>query len=78
MRRISVRSFGLLTATAAVAALGVTAMATLTTTTTPAVAQGNACVSACNSQHNQCRIATKGSSSCDSQLQACLRACIKP
>jgi hypothetical protein len=39
--------------------------------------QGNACVSSCNSAHTQCRIATKGSASCDAQLQACLRPCIK-
>jgi hypothetical protein len=50
---------------------------------TPAAAQGvilvqgNACVSSCNTSHTQCRIATKGSASCDAQLQACLRACIK-
>jgi hypothetical protein len=58
-------------------AFGVTTFATLTATATPAVAQGNACVSSCNAAHSQCRIVTKGSSSCDAQLQVCLRACIK-
>jgi F0F1-type ATP synthase membrane subunit c/vacuolar-type H+-ATPase subunit K len=62
---------------AALVALGAAAFATLTATATPAIAQGNACVAACNAAHNQCRIATKGSSSCEAQLQVCLRACIK-
>jgi hypothetical protein len=33
------------------------------------------CASACRNQHNQCRIATKGSPSCDAQLTQCLRGC---
>lgn len=40
-----------------------------------AEAQGNACAAQCYAQHNQCRMATKGSASCDAQLTACLRGC---
>jgi hypothetical protein len=40
-----------------------------------AEAQGNACAAQCYAQHNQCRMATKGSPSCDAQLTACLRGC---
>ncbi len=40
------------------------------------LAQGNSCTDACRAQHNQCRIATKGSPSCDVQLQACMQRCI--
>jgi len=36
----------------------------------------NSCQQSCRAQWNQCRIATKGSSSCDAQLQACMQACI--
>lgn len=42
-----------------------------------ALAQGNACASACRSAYNDCRIATKGSSSCDAQYQSCLQGCVK-
>jgi hypothetical protein len=42
-----------------------------------ALAQGNACASSCRSAYNDCRISTKGSSSCDAQYQACLRSCVK-
>lgn len=42
-----------------------------------AVAQGNACASACRSAYNDCRIATKGSASCDAQYQACLQGCVR-
>ena len=38
-------------------------------------AQGNQCAAQCYGQHNQCRLATKGSPSCDAQLTACLRGC---
>ncbi|MCL4766075.1 MAG: hypothetical protein KJZ80_07580 [Hyphomicrobiaceae bacterium] len=40
------------------------------------LAQGGACTSDCRAQYNQCRIATKGSSSCDAQFAACMRRCI--
>ena len=39
------------------------------------VAFANACAQRCYAQHNQCRIATKGSPSCDAQLTSCLRSC---
>lgn len=39
------------------------------------VAQAGQCVQQCRSAHNQCRISTKGSPGCDSQLQACLDSC---
>lgn len=38
-------------------------------------AVANSCASACHAAHNQCRIATKGSPSCDAQLTQCLRGC---
>jgi len=34
------------------------------------------CAAQCRDQHNRCRIATKGSPSCDAQLQACLQGCL--
>ena len=40
-------------------------------------AEANACAAGCRQQHNQCRIQTKGSSSCDAQLQRCLQGCIR-
>ncbi|MGB3719813.1 MAG: hypothetical protein DIU63_02110 [Proteobacteria bacterium] len=40
------------------------------------LAQGGACTSSCRAQYNQCRIATKGSPSCDAQFAACMRRCI--
>jgi hypothetical protein len=70
-------SRGGIVAAAAVVALVFTASASLTTVVSPAAAQGNACVATCKSSHNQCRIATKGSASCDGQLQACLQGCLK-
>ena len=38
-------------------------------------ATANQCANACYAAHNQCRVATKGSPSCDSQLSACLARC---
>lgn len=40
------------------------------------LAQNGACTASCRSQYNQCRIATKGASSCDAQFAACMRRCI--
>jgi hypothetical protein len=40
------------------------------------LAQSGACTSACRAQYNQCRIATKGSPSCDAQFAACMQRCI--
>ena len=34
------------------------------------------CASLCRQRHNQCRIATKGASRCDADLQRCLKSCI--
>ena len=42
-----------------------------------AFGQGNACASTCRSAYNDCRIATKGSASCDAQFQACLQGCVR-
>jgi hypothetical protein len=39
------------------------------------IAQGG-CTEACRAQYNQCRIATKGSASCDAQFAACMQRCI--
>ena len=39
------------------------------------LAQSDQCVQQCRNDHNQCRIKTKGSPSCDSQLQACMDSC---
>jgi hypothetical protein len=40
------------------------------------VAEANSCVASCRAAHSQCRIATKGSPSCDAQLQSCLSGCL--
>lgn len=34
------------------------------------------CAANCRQQHNQCRIATRGASRCDTQLQRCLQGCL--
>ena len=41
-------------------------------------ARADDCAGQCRARHNQCRIQTKGSPSCDGQLQACLQSCFKP
>jgi hypothetical protein len=38
-------------------------------------AQGNACASTCRAAYSDCRIASKGSPSCDAQFQACMQSC---
>jgi hypothetical protein len=40
------------------------------------VAQDNSCASVCQTQHDQCRVQTKGSPACDAARQRCLQACI--
>jgi hypothetical protein len=40
------------------------------------LAQSGACTDNCRAQYNQCRIATKGSPSCDAQFAACMQRCI--
>ena len=42
----------------------------------PAGAQNASCQQSCRAQHSQCRISTKGSSSCDAALHSCLQSCI--
>ena len=37
----------------------------------------SSCVSSCRAAHSDCRLRTKGSASCDGQLQACLQSCLK-
>lgn len=39
------------------------------------LAQPDQCIQQCRSAHNQCRIQSKGSPSCDAQLQSCLDSC---
>lgn len=39
-------------------------------------AAANSCAASCRAAHSQCRISTKGSPSCDAQLQSCLQACL--
>jgi hypothetical protein len=56
-------------------ALAGTAAAQQQTARPLAVAQ-DSCSAACRTAHSQCRIATKGSPSCDAQLMACLQRCI--
>lgn len=40
------------------------------------VAQDASCANACQSEHDRCRVQTKGSPSCDGARQRCLQACI--
>jgi hypothetical protein len=40
-------------------------------------ASANACGSACQKAYNQCRIATKGSPSCEAQYTQCMQRCRK-
>jgi hypothetical protein len=40
------------------------------------VAEQSSCASTCQARHDQCRVATKGSPSCDSERQQCLQACL--
>jgi hypothetical protein len=55
--------------------LGIAVLGIVLMTGAPS-AFANSCQQSCRAQWNQCRIATKGSSSCDAQLQACMQACI--
>jgi hypothetical protein len=40
-------------------------------------AAADGCAAGCRSAYNQCRIATKGSSSCEAQFTACMQSCRK-
>ncbi len=40
------------------------------------MAEDSTCATACQSSHDHCRVATKGSSKCDADRQRCLQACL--
>ena len=42
----------------------------------PIVIAEDSCANACQAEHNQCRVSTKGSPSCDAARQRCLQSCI--
>lgn len=42
----------------------------------PPAHANNSCAASCRAAHSQCRISTKGSPSCDAQLQSCLQGCL--
>lgn len=42
-----------------------------------AVAQSTSCASECQTQHDRCRVQTKGSPSCDAERQRCLEICLQ-
>lgn len=71
------RSFMMLAALALAAGAAGIGLALGDGTSSCANAQNNACVAACRAAHNDCRIRTKGSASCDAQFQACMQSCIK-
>jgi hypothetical protein len=74
MRR---RSIFLAAGLVCVAALTGMAVLFADATLSCASAQSSSCAAACRAAHNDCRIATKGSPSCDAQFQACLLDCRK-
>lgn len=65
----SAMKVGMKTALACLAIIAAVGSATMQ------LANADNCVSQCRNAHNQCRIATKGSPSCDAQLQACMDSC---
>jgi hypothetical protein len=73
MNVIDRRSLWALAAVAVVAAL--LAVSGLVATR-PAEAEGG-CGESCRSAYNQCRIATKGSSTCEATFTSCMQTCIK-
>lgn len=42
----------------------------------PIIIVQDSCASACQAQHDRCRVETKGSPSCDAARQRCLQACL--
>jgi hypothetical protein len=38
-------------------------------------AEADGCAASCRSAYNQCRIATKGSPSCEGQFTSCMQSC---
>lgn len=64
---VMTRAAGLATSAAIAAAVSLFAVTS---------AAADQCVDKCRAANNQCRIATKGTSSaCDSQMQACIDGC---
>lgn len=39
------------------------------------IVAANSCAAQCRAEHNKCRLRTKGASSCDAALNACLQGC---
>lgn len=52
------------------------ALASFTSSPGPAHAQNASCQQSCAAQRTQCRIATKGSASCEAAYHSCLQACV--
>ncbi len=71
------KSFAVLAGMAAVSAFAGLAVLFGDANASCAFAQGNACATSCRAAYNDCRIATKGSASCDAQFQACMRGCLR-
>jgi hypothetical protein len=40
------------------------------------VADSTSCASACQAEHDKCRVETKGGPACDARRQRCLQACL--
>ena len=69
---------GVTVVAARAAAEPATATGSQAVTVTPTPVSGNAsCASTCQAHHDQCRVQTKGSSSCDAERQRCLQACLQ-
>ena len=39
-------------------------------------AKADGCTDACRAKHNECRVQTKGSPQCDTQVNACVQQCL--
>lgn len=63
-------------ALAAVAAVAAILAASGLIPTRPAEAEGG-CGESCRAAYNQCRIATKGSATCEAAFTSCMQTCIK-
>lgn len=59
------------------ATFAISAMLPVIVLAAPELVAANACAGNCRDAHNQCRIRTKNSPSCDAQLQACLQGCLR-
>lgn len=60
----------------AAAVLAGAALAGLPGESTCVLAQTPSCRSICLAEYNKCRLATKGSPTCDGQYQVCLQTCV--